>query len=162
VTATESSGWVDVSREFVLVCDAAGRISALDGRAERILGAAAGTPLLALTCRHSADGDVVQLEHRFINLAAVPQADNESFDTIAPGRWLLDHVPWSEAEHTIRAESADARIARLMHVERGAACLVIERRTWQGRKAITLARLVHPGARHALTGRFRPAGVTGR
>jgi len=110
----------------------------------------------------SFDGDVVQLEHRFINLAAVPQADNESFDTIAPGRWLLDHVPWSEAEHTIRAESADARIARLMHVERGAACLVIERRTWQGRKAITLARLVHPGARHALTGRFRPAGVTGR
>jgi GntR family transcriptional regulator, histidine utilization repressor len=43
-----------------------------------------------------------------------------------------------------------------MHVERGAACLVIERRTWQGRKAITLARLAHPGARHALTGRFRP------
>ena len=86
----------------------------------------------------------------------------ESFDTIAPGRWLLDHVPWSEAEHIIRAEPADARIARLMHVERGAACLVIERRTWQGRKAITLARLVHPGARHALTGRFRPAGVSGR
>lgn len=123
---------------------------------------APGTSLLALTCRHSADGDVVQLEHRFINLAAVPQADNESFDAIAPGRWLLDHVPWSEAEHTIRAEPADARIARLMHVERGAACLVIERRTWQGRKAITLARLAHPGARHALTGRFRPGGVTAR
>ena len=123
---------------------------------------APGTPLLALTCRHSADGEVVQLEHRLINLAAVPQADSESFDAIAPGRWLLDHVPWSEAEHTIRAESADARIARLMHVERGAACLVIERRTWQGRKAITLARLAHPGARHALTGRFRPGGVTVR
>jgi GntR family transcriptional regulator, histidine utilization repressor len=123
---------------------------------------APGTPLLALTCRHSADGEVVQLEHRLINLAAVPQAADESFDAIAPGRWLLDRVPWSEAEHTIRAQSADARTARLMCTERGAACLVIERRTWQGRKAITLARLVHPGARHVLTGRFQPTGVTAR
>lgn len=123
---------------------------------------APGTSLLALTCRHSADGEVVLLEHRLINLAAVPQAADEAFDSIAPGRWLLDHVPWSEAEHTIRAEPADSRTARLMRVERGAACLVIERRTWQGRKPITLARLVHPGARHALTGRFRPAGVAPR
>ena len=126
------------------------------------MNVAAGTPLLALTCRHCADGEVVQLEHRFINLAAVPQAAHEAFEAIAPGRWLLDHVPWSEAEHTIRAEAAGARAARLMCIERGTACLVIERRTWQGRKTITLARLVHPGARHALTGRFRPAGVAAR
>ena len=116
-----------------------------------------GTPLLALTCRHSADGEVVQLEHRLINLAAVPQAAHSTFDDVAPGRWLLDHVPWSEAEHTIRAEPADARTAASMRIERGAACLVIERLTWQGRKTITLARLVHPGDRHALKGRFRPA-----
>ena len=121
-----------------------------------------GTSVLALTCRHSADGEVVQLEHRLINLSAVPKAADESFDAIAPGRWLLDHVPWSEAEHTIRAEPADARIARLMALQRGAACLVIERRTWQGRQTITLARLLHPGARHTLAGRFRPAGVTSR
>ncbi len=121
-----------------------------------------GTPLLALTCRHSADGEVVQLEHRLHQSRRRAAGRQRSFDAIAPGRWLLDHVPWSEAEHTIRAEAADARTARLMHVERGAACLVIERRTWQGRKAITLARLVHPGARHALTGRFRPGGVTVR
>ena len=69
--------------------------------------------------------------------------------------WLLDHVPWSEAEHTIRAEPADARTAGLMRIARGTACLVIERRTWQSRKAITLARLIHPGARHCLRGRFR-------
>lgn len=123
---------------------------------------ATGTPLLALTCRHSADGDIVQFEHRLINLAAVPQASDASFASLAPGRWLLDHVPWSEAEHSIRAEPADARTARLMRIKRGAACLVIERRTWQGRKAITLARLIHPGERHALTGRFRPAGITPR
>jgi GntR family histidine utilization transcriptional repressor len=133
-----------------------------DGQLASDMDVASGTPLLALTCRHSADGEVVLLEHRLINLAAVPQAANETFDTIAPGRWLLDHVPWSEAEHAIRAESADARTARLMRIERGTACLVIERRTWQGRKAITLARLVHPGARHALTGRFRPTGATAR
>lgn len=133
-----------------------------DGDLATAMDVAPGTPLLALTCRHSADGAVVQFEHRHINAAAVPQAANESFQAIAPGRWLLDHVPWSEAEHTIRAEPVDARIARLMRVKRGTACLVIERRTWQGRKAITHARLVHPGARHVLTGRFRPAGVVAR
>jgi GntR family histidine utilization transcriptional repressor len=86
----------------------------------------------------------------------VPKAADSAFADIAPGRWLLDHVPWSEAEHTIRAEAADAKIARLMHIAEGAACLVIERRTWQAGTTITLARLVHPGSRHALTGRFRP------
>jgi GntR family histidine utilization transcriptional repressor len=120
------------------------------------MGVAGGTPLLALTCRHSADDDVVQLEHRLINLAAVPRAADSAFDEIAPGRWLLDHVPWSEAEHTIRAEAADAKTAGLMHVAEGTACLMIERRTWQMDTTITLARLVHPGPRHALTGRFRP------
>lgn len=115
-----------------------------------------GTPLLALTCRHDADGEVVQLEHRLINLAAVPLASESAFADIAPGRWLLDHVPWSQAEHVIRAEAADPRTAGLMRIETGAACLVIERRTWQAGTTITLARLVHPGVRHALIGRFKP------
>jgi GntR family histidine utilization transcriptional repressor len=105
---------------------------------------------------------VVQLEHRFINLIAVPRAADQAFTTIAPGRWLLDHVPWSEAEHSIRAEPADARTASLLRAKPGTACLVIERRTWQRRRTITLARLVHPGTRHALTGRFRPASGTDR
>jgi GntR family histidine utilization transcriptional repressor len=116
---------------------------------------APGTPVVALTCRHSADGEIVQLEHRLISLTAVRRAADETFEAVAPGRWLLDHVPWSEAEHTIRAEPADARTAGLMRIARGTACLVIERRTWQSRKAITLARLIHPGARHCLRGRFR-------
>lgn len=120
------------------------------------MGLPARAPLLAATCRHSADGDVVQIEYRLINLAAVPKAAETPFHDVAPGRWLLDHVPWSEAEHTIRAEVADAKTARLLGVAEGAACLVIERRTWQAGTTITLARLVHPGSRHALTGRFRP------
>lgn len=119
-----------------------------------------GTPLVEVGCRHSADGVVIQLEHRLISLAVVPQAADEPFTGIGPGRWLLDHVPWSEAEHVIRAEAADAKTADLMGIAPGTACLVIERRTWQADTTITLARLIHPGDRHALTGRFRPISGT--
>jgi GntR family histidine utilization transcriptional repressor len=120
------------------------------------IGVPVGTPLLELTCRHFSGDAVIQLEERLINLAAVPQASADSFGAVAPGRWLLEHVPWSEARHDIAAENADARTARLMGLARGEACLVIVRRTWQGAAPITLARLVHPGGSYALTGRFRP------
>jgi GntR family histidine utilization transcriptional repressor len=121
------------------------------------IGVPVGAPLLELTCRHFSGNDVVQLEERLINLAAVPQASADSFAAVAPGRWLLDHVPWSEARHDIAAENADTRTAHLMALARGQACLVIVRRTWQGTTPITLARLVHPGSSYALTGRFRPS-----
>jgi GntR family histidine utilization transcriptional repressor len=70
--------------------------------------------------------------------------------------WLLSHVPWTQAEHTISACEAGPPEAEALGIAAGSACLVVERRTWNGDVPVTMARLWHPGARHRLRGRFEP------
>ncbi|HEX8168493.1 MAG TPA: histidine utilization repressor [Beijerinckiaceae bacterium] len=123
--------------------------------AER-LRVVAGTPVLRLVLCHAADGVPVQLEERLVNLAAAPGILEEQFQDVAPGRWLLDHVPWTEAEHAIRAAGAAPDVARHLKIRRGAACLCVERRTWRGAEPITFARLTSPAGAQVLVGRFRP------
>ena len=117
-----------------------------------------GTPVLRLLLCHSAEGAPVQLEERLVSVRAAPGILDERFETIAPGRWLLDHVPWTEAEHSIRAAEASPEIAHHLRIGPGAACLVVERRTWRGDEPITFARLTSPAGAQVLIGRFRPAG----
>jgi len=113
--------------------------------------------VVALECRHFAGDQVFCLEERLINLAAVPDAADETFAEIAPGPWLIGHVPWSAAEHTIRAVAADARSAKALGIARGAACLIVERRTWSADEPVTFVRLTYAGESHALVARFAPS-----
>lgn len=128
-------------------------IPATDPRAAP-LGVTEGT-LLMLTVRHFSDGEPLQLERRLINLAAAPEALDESFADLPPGSWLIRTVAWSEAEHVIFAEGAAPETARLLGVAAGSACLVVERRTWRESLPVTWARLLHPGDKRRLIGRFR-------
>lgn len=114
--------------------------------------------VLALICLHRADGEAYAYEDRLISLDAVPDARDMAFDNEPPGTWLLNHVPWQEAEHVISAASAEGRIATLLDIEPRAACLVVERRTWAGSNVLTAVRLWYPGARHRLYARFTPSG----
>ena len=97
------------------------------------------------------------VEHRLINLAAVPDVAAETFEQEAPGQWLLNRVPWSAAEHTIRAISADNVVAQSLEIHVGAACLSIERRTSSNGAYLTRVRLIYPGERHALVANFTPS-----
>ncbi len=117
-----------------------------------------GTALVDLRCRHFANGRPLAIEERLINLAAVPEAETEPFRSQPPGSWLLHHVPWTEAEHRISAINADARMAGLLGVSDGVACLCVERRTWRGGATITFVRQVFLGDAYHLVARFRPAG----
>lgn len=117
-----------------------------------------GSPVLALQARHFADSEPHVVEQRLINLAAVPDAREESFADVPSGSWLLQRIPWTDAEHQIRAVSADRALALQLAVAPGAACLVVERRTWHGGVPVTHVRLTYPGERHQLVGRFSPAG----
>jgi GntR family histidine utilization transcriptional repressor len=116
-----------------------------------------GTPMLRLVCAHYCDKAALQIEERYISIAAAPKVVLEKFSRTAPGRWLLKHVPWTEAEHTILARPAPAAIAGRLGVDSGDACLVVERRTWNDTIPVTFARLWHPGERYRLVGRFRPS-----
>lgn len=116
-----------------------------------------GAKVLALTCRHLADGRPFAVEERLISLKAVPDAAQADFTTIAPGSWLLAHVPWTEAEHRITATPA-GRLAGALGVDEGTACLMLERRTWRGDQPITHVRQVFPGDGFDLVARFTGAG----
>lgn len=121
-----------------------------------LLDAHPSTRVLHLLCIHYAAGSPFALEERVINLASVPDAAEADFSTTAPGRWLLDRVPWSSAEHRISATPARDGAAASLGLTEGEACLVIQRRTWSGNAQVTHVRVTYPGDRHALIARFEP------
>jgi GntR family histidine utilization transcriptional repressor len=134
-------------------------IVAADGALATLLGVEAGSPLRYVLGAHRADGEVVELEERWINPGVLPSAETQDFSEVAPGQWLLSVTPWTEAEHTVGVTNADPELAETLGVDEGAACLVLERRTFQEDRVVTFARLTWPGDRHRLTGRFTPAGA---
>jgi GntR family transcriptional regulator, histidine utilization repressor len=111
--------------------------------------------VIALACRHSADKVPFAIEDRLIDLDAVPEAATADFAIEPPGSWLLHHVPWTEAEHSISAIVADHRAAKALDIAIGAACLVIERHTWRSARPLTAVRLLYPGESHKLVARFK-------
>lgn len=125
------------------------------------LGITSQGQALSIMVRHMADELPFVMEERLLNLAVVPSAAQESFSVSPPGTWLLELVPWTDAEHIIRAEIASAFMARELQLPRPSACLVIERRTWQAGAAITWVRLTYPGDRHQLNSHFSPGDRLG-
>ena len=111
--------------------------------------------VIAIACRHSADNEPFAVEDRLIDLEAVPEAATADFANEPPGSWLLHHVPWTEAEHTISAIVADDRTAAALDIAVGAPCLVIERHTWRSARTLTAVRLLYPGDSHRLVARFK-------
>ncbi|MDX3928637.1 MAG: histidine utilization repressor [Shinella sp.] len=112
--------------------------------------------VLDLVALHHAGAKPFCLEERTINLAAVPGAAAEDFEDVAPGPWLMERVPWSTAEHRIRSVAAEERVADLLQIATGTACLVIERRTRSASAYITHVRMTYPGERHELVAEFAP------
>jgi len=121
-----------------------------------------GGELLALTCLHLADQRPLALEQRKISLTAVPEAREVDFSHHPPGSWLLQHAPWTRAEHRISAIAAEPAQATLLEIRAGAACLRIERRTWRGEQPITWVRQWFPGDAYELIARFSPGNGPGR
>ncbi len=118
-----------------------------------------GADLLLLRCRHRAGANPFALEERRIALSAVPDAAGVDFGGNPPGTWLLHHVPWHEAEHQISARNADPEVATALGIPQGAACLVVDRRTWRSGEPVTSVRLWFPGASQTFVARFTPAGA---
>lgn len=114
-------------------------------------------PLVRMLCLHKADDRPFQLEERLVNVDAAPQIACQPLETVSPGAWLLAHVPWTDARHSISARGADEIIARHLAIDVGEACLIVERRTWNGAVPVTFVRLWHPGDDHRVEGNFKPS-----
>lgn len=111
----------------------------------------AGTKALHLTCMHYADGDPYQHEDRWINLASLPQAEEADFSHVGPNEWLVATIPFSDAEISFSAASADASLAGYLGSGVGEAIFITERTTWFEDRAITYVRLAYRPGHHMTT-----------
>jgi len=112
--------------------------------------------ILVLEGLHRARGKPFCLELRAINLEAVPEAEEQDFAQSVPGQWLLRSMPFSAANHRVRAINAQGNDARLLEVPAGTACLEILRRTRIEQSWVTRVRLLYPGELHQLVADFTP------
>ena len=127
-----------------------------------LLASEKSIPVLELECLHLAGAQPFCFEQRLINLEAVPQVAKESFEDMPPGAWLLQSVPWSLAEHRIRAAEANAEMAAALKIRPKSPVLTIERKTRSAEATgITFVRLTYPGELHELVASFAPPTAAG-
>lgn len=133
--------------------------SAGDDAEEELL--AGGGALVQIDGLHLVDGVPLGVEFRLVSAQAVPEIVEADLDSVSPGSWLLQHVPWTEAETRISAVAADTEEAHWLEVAAGSPCLCVERRTWRGAERITYVRQLFLGDAYDMVARFGP-GASGR
>jgi GntR family histidine utilization transcriptional repressor len=120
------------------------------------LGLAVGAPVYHSLIVHHDNGVPLQCEDRYVNPACAPDYLKVDFTRTTPTQHLLEVAPLWEAQYTIEASNPTAQEAKLLGIDAHDPCLVVVRRTASRGQPVTLARLVHPGARYQLEGRFSP------
>jgi GntR family histidine utilization transcriptional repressor len=108
---------------------------------------------------HREDGVPVQIEDRYVNPKTLPNYLEINFNRETPHHYLMRQAPLSEGEHIIEAVLANAAERKLLDIERGEPCLRVNRRTWSNGKVVSTARLLYPGSRYQIGGRFLQGGV---
>ena len=131
----ETSG---AAYEYMLVADAI--VVAPKGLRAR-LGLSAASSVRHVKCLHIANGKPYQFEDRWINLAAVPSARKANFTAISPNEWLVQEVPYTNAEVRFSATSANEVIAQHLRAKIGDAIFTAERTTWLAKKPVTTVHL---------------------
>ena len=116
---------------------------------------APGGPVFHSILLHK-DGEVaVQYSERFINPAVAPHYMEQDFTRVTPSEYLLEIAPIQEAEHVIEAIRPDPQIQAHLQIGPEDPCLRLTRRTWSFDQVATFSRLISPGERYRLKGRFK-------
>ncbi len=97
--------------------------------------------VIHVRCLHFAGNAPFQFEDRWINVTAVPQVSDETFLVNNPNEWLVNAVPFTNAEFAFYAGAADGDLAAFLGVSKGDAVFVAERTTWLGAVPVTFARM---------------------
>lgn len=114
-----------------------------------------GEPVFHSLCVHRENGVPVQVEDRFVSPAAAPHYLEQDFTRGTPNEYLSTIIPATDVEHVIEAIAPDASTLRLLELDGAEPCLQVLRTTWAGTLPVTQARLIHPGTRYRLAGRFQ-------
>ncbi|TNE35552.1 MAG: histidine utilization repressor [Alphaproteobacteria bacterium] len=104
---------------------------------------------------HCEDGHPIQIEDRYVNPAAAPDFLEEDFTKVTPSDHLLALLPVTEIEHTISSRLADEDECELLDISASEPCLELCRRSWSGSRTVTHVRLLNPGSKYNVGGRFK-------
>ena len=47
-------------------------------------------------------------------MKSIPEAEQENYEEVNPNEWLVNHVPWTNADHILFATNVDAEKAELL------------------------------------------------
>lgn len=108
------------------------------------LGLPAETRLMRIVSVHLADDRPHMVEHRWINMAAVPSVVEAPLDTVSANEWLVQEVPFSSGEIAFGASAASREESAGLGVDPGAPVFIIERTTWMKSTPITTVRMAYP------------------
>ena len=122
------------------------------------LGIAIGDTLFYSQIVHYENNVPVQIEDRFVNPETAPDYLRQVLNKQTPYTYLMDIAPLTAGEHRVEAISASDEQRHLLQLEEHEPCLLIHRRTWSGSRVVTSARLIYPGSRYQLFGRFTSHG----
>lgn len=132
-------------------------------RADREVAAALGIRIrervFHVLIVHRENRAPIQLEDRYVLASFAPDTLNQDFRSITPGAYLSGISPLQEAEHTVRAAMPDDRVRKSLQMSAREPCLLVIRRTFAHGRAVSFARLYHPGNRFELTGQYTPPGT---
>lgn len=92
---------------------------------------------------HTADGAPFQYEDRWVDLQVVPAIEGADLESTSANAWLVAHVPFSDAEMTFGAATADADAARYLELPAGTPVFEAVRITRLDGRPVTHARMVH-------------------
>lgn len=105
------------------------------------LNLAADARVRHVKCMHHADGKPFLFEDRWINLTAVPRAEEADFSMAGPNEWLVGEVPYTNAEVRFSATSAAGPAAKHLQIRPGEPIFTAERTTWLSGAPVTNVRL---------------------
>lgn len=126
------------------------------GEVARAMHVGVGTAVFHLLLVHRENGTPIQVEDRYVLAEFAPHILTQDFSTTTPSAYLTAVMPLAEAEQVVRAQMPDKLVRQLLGIEAGEPVLVVIRRTWANGRAVTFARLHHPGSRYELTGHYKP------
>ncbi|MDJ0034397.1 histidine utilization repressor [Pantoea allii] len=123
-----------------------------------LLGLTTGQTLFHSLIVHYENELPVQLEDRLVNPQLAPDYLVQDYHTLTPYTYLMRAAPLTAGEHIVEAVMPDARQRKHLAIDEHEPCLLIRRQTWSDNKIVTYARLLYPGSRYKLLGRFKAHG----
>ncbi|QCR38846.1 histidine utilization repressor [Nissabacter sp. SGAir0207] len=123
-----------------------------------VLGLTTGQQIFHSLIVHFENGLAVQLEDRLVNPQVAPDYLQQDYAQETPYTYLMNVAPLSAGEHVVEAVMPDAAQRTLLMMDEREPCLLIRRQTWSDTTVVTYARLLYPGTRYKLLGKFRGHG----